>query len=107
LSEIRVEILIPINYNDGTLVEDEKLIQTYDDIVERFSACSMNNSETTGRWMDPKTKTYYNDKLRSIWVLCEDSKDNRDYFNRLRTELCERFKQKEILMYYNPISTEF
>ena len=107
MSEIKVEILIPIEYNDGSFIEDEKLIQTYDEIVDRFSACSLNDDRITGRWRDPKTKVFYNDKLRSIWVICEDNQENRDFFTEFNTKLCERFRQEEILMYSYQISTRF
>ncbi|MER5174545.1 MAG: hypothetical protein ABJB76_09715 [Candidatus Nitrosocosmicus sp.] len=107
MSEIRVEFLIPQKYNDGSLVEEGKLIQTYDEIVERFTTCSMNNQTITGRWKDPKTSVYYDDILNSIWVICEDTQGNRDFFNNLRTILQERFKQESILMYMFNVSTTF
>jgi hypothetical protein len=105
LSEIKVEFLIPQKYNDDSLIEEEKLMQTYDDIVNRFSACSMNNQTITGRWKDPKTGVYYNDVLNSIWVICEDVQENRDFFNELRITLQKRFRQESILMYVINVST--
>lgn len=104
MSEIRVEFLIPTKYNDDSLVEDEKLMQTYDEIVERFTSCSLNNSTVNGRWMDEETKVYYNDTSRSIWIICENNEENRIFFNEFKTKLLERFKQKEILMFETPVS---
>ena len=108
MSEIKVEILIPIEYNDGSFIEDEKLIQTYDEIVDRFSACSLNDDRITWKMEGSQNKgVLYNDKLRSIWVICEDNQENRDFFTEFNTKLCERFRQEEILMYSYQISTRF
>jgi hypothetical protein len=107
LSEIKVEFLIPINYNDGTLVEDGKLIHTYDEIVERFTACSMNTSTIKGRWMNKDTKVFYDDSLRSFWIICEDTQENKNFFNNLRITLQERFKQDSILMVIVNVLTTF
>jgi len=104
LLQIKVEILIPLNYNDGSPVEDDKLIQTYDEIVERFTACSMDNSTIKGRWMNPESKVYHDDINRSIWIICDNNEDNRMFFRNFKQGLQERFKQDSILICINDVS---
>jgi hypothetical protein len=69
MPQIKVEILIPFFNNDGSPIENEKVSQTYDELVDRFGRCSSDNSTIDGRWKDPETKVYYNDKNRMMWVI--------------------------------------
>jgi hypothetical protein len=56
ISQIKVEILIPFYYNDGSPIENEKVSQTSDELVDRFGHCSSDNSTIDGRWKDPKPR---------------------------------------------------
>jgi hypothetical protein len=106
LSEIKIEFLIPLFYKDGSSVEEPKIMDVYDEIVKRFTACSMNNSSITGRWMNPDTKVYYDDTLRSIWVICEDNIGNRKFFQDLQERVRILFNQDSILMYITVVTTK-
>jgi hypothetical protein len=35
---IKLEILLPLNYNDKTRVEEHKFVATYDELIEKFKA---------------------------------------------------------------------
>jgi hypothetical protein len=52
MSQIKVVILIPFYYNDGSPIENEKVSQTSDELVDRFGRCSSDNSNTDGCWKD-------------------------------------------------------
>ena len=66
MSQIKVEIIVPLYYNDGSSIEDEKFIRIYDKIIERFDACSIDNSVTKGGWKHPITKEYYEDESKTL-----------------------------------------
>lgn len=103
---MRVEILLPVEYNDGKVVENEKFSQTIDEIVEHFSGCSMNDDRIIARWKDPITKVPTNDKLR-LWVICKHNKENIEFLKAYKSKLCVRFQQKEIMMTRTEVSTTF
>lgn len=50
MPQIKAEILIPCYYNDGSSIEDKKVSQTYDELVDRFGRCRSSNSTIDGRW---------------------------------------------------------
>jgi hypothetical protein len=56
MSQIKVGILIPFYYNDGSPIENEKVSQTSDELVDRFGRCSSDNSTIDGRWKDSKPR---------------------------------------------------
>jgi hypothetical protein len=46
----RFEILLPLNYNDGTLIEPEKFDQTREELSERFGGITEDTVRITGTW---------------------------------------------------------
>jgi hypothetical protein len=48
---------------------------------------SKDSSVIYGDWLDPDTKMWYNDTNRRIWIDCDDTADNRKYFNILKRRL--------------------
>ena len=47
----RYEILLPLNYNDGTPIEPEKFQETRRELVEQFGALTMDAPATAGLWV--------------------------------------------------------
>lgn len=58
---IKVEILLPLNYNDGTPISDLTLVKIYDKIQDKFGAISKDSSLIEGFWQNPRTKVQYSD----------------------------------------------
>lgn len=84
---LKFEILLPLYYNDGREIEDEKFQTTYDEIM--------------GDWIDPVTRARYsNERFRACWIICEENAPNLDYFQTKKTTLENRFIQQSILIYY-------
>jgi hypothetical protein len=104
LQQIKVEILIPLYYNDKRPIEDEKLLSIFDTLVDQFGACSIDNSTTQGRWKHPQTKVTYDDIGKIYWVLCEDNEPNREFFKDLQDTLMRSLEQESILIYYSTVS---
>ncbi len=105
MSKIRVEILIPKQYNNNEFVEDKKFLDTYSELVDQFGKISK-ISDIAGNWVEPRTNIFYEDENHIIWIICDDSQENKTFFSKYKEILKERFQQKEILMYYyliNPI----
>jgi mRNA-degrading endonuclease YafQ of YafQ-DinJ toxin-antitoxin module len=98
LSHLKVEIYVPLYYNDKTLVEKSKFILTFDDIFGKFNACTMDSTPLSGDWRDPKTGIVYHDQIIIYWVVCEDLVENREFPKNLKETLKERFCQEEMMM---------
>jgi hypothetical protein len=58
---IRFEILLPLFYNDGRTVEDQKYIETDDELVAAFGATSTDTVVVRGQWR--YKSTIFEDRL--------------------------------------------
>ena len=99
---IKVEILLPLYYNDKRSIEDKKFADTYDDIKNQFEGgVTIADKPLIGYWIEPDTKIHYDDeKNTACWVLCKKTKVNIYFFRKLKQRLEKRFEQKSILIYY-------
>ena len=59
----RFEILLPLNYNDGTLIEAEKFDQTAEELSDRFGGITQDTVRITGAWKYGSAR-YRDDLLR-------------------------------------------
>ena len=59
----RFEILLPLNYNDGALIEAEKFDQTAEELCNRFGGVTQDTVRITGTWKYGGTR-YRDDLLR-------------------------------------------
>src|SRR5437899_2553853 len=62
----RFEILLPLNYNDGSEVEAEKFDQTADELCDRFGGVTQDTVRVTGTWKYGGTR--YRDMLYRMRV---------------------------------------
>ena len=46
----RLELLLPLNYNDGAAIELEKLLQTTEELDQRFGGTTRDTVGITGTW---------------------------------------------------------
>ena len=94
MSHRRYEIYLPTRYNDGLPVEPEKFLATNQVLAARFGACSFFPETFRGTWIS-QGQTFEDDNIR-ISVDVEDTPENAAFFERLKQELKERFRQIEI-----------
>ena len=47
---VRYEILLPLKYNDGSDVEASKLLQTKEELVQKFGALTVDPHPLEGLW---------------------------------------------------------
>src|SRR5262245_8004094 len=91
---IRYEILLPLFYNDGRLIEAEKFLATDDELVQLFGATSTDQVTVRGKWK--YESTLYSDQLVRVRVDVEDTQEKRDTMRALKETLKTRFDQVDI-----------
>jgi len=100
---LRVQFLVPLKYNDGTDVEQEKLFDVREFVVGLFGAVTIHPLSTEGIWISPKTKRRYYDTCKRFEVSIERSENTDNILKNLKEKLKEIFRQEEIYMYYDEI----
>jgi hypothetical protein len=89
----RFEILLPLTYNDGTLIEPEKFDQTADELCDRFGGVTQDTVRVTGTWKYGGTR--YRDDLLRMRLDTNDPTANA--FLHAQKEIWkERFQQIDI-----------
>ena len=90
----RFEILLPLQFNDGTDVPDDLLAQAVLEIIDHFGAVSYESQGIEGHWR--YQDTIYRDNLSKIVIDVPDSDANRDFMISIKESWKERFRQIDI-----------
>ena len=90
----RYEILLPIRYNDGTLVEATNFTLTRRELEARFGALTTHPGLFEGAWTH-EDQTFRDHSLRLI-VDTEATTGTREFFARFKELLKARFRQIDI-----------
>ena len=98
MPSLKVTILVPKFYNDGTQVEINKHRKTAQELTKKFNGCTQENSPLIGKWKDESGKEF-NDINFVFWVVCKNSSQNRLFLKKYKKKLKKRYDQKEIMMY--------
>ena len=61
-SSIRIDIYLPLYYNNNKKIEKSKFVDTFNELVEIFGGCSADQYSILGSWKDPNSDTLYNDE---------------------------------------------
>jgi len=85
---------LPTRYNDGRPVEPEQFLKTRRDIAARFGALTFLPQPIYGEWTHQDRR--YEDANLRIVVDVEDTRENAEFFTRLKPKLKERFEQLDI-----------
>ena len=102
--QLKVEILVPIFYNNGTNVEAEKYRIMFEELVKQFGAVSSeDNNIINGYWINPQDNKPYADKNKVYWIIVPDTEENRQYFVNFQDKLESLFDQESILIYFTPV----
>ena len=109
MPDLKVEILLPLRYNEDQngkrrKIEGDKFSQTYDELVVKFGGCTVDNTPLLGGWIDPKTQKRYSDENSTYWVVCKKTRSNIEFFRRLKPKLKRRFDQRDMMIYYISIN---
>ena len=98
---LRYEILLPLKYNDESLVEYEKIQRTRQELVGKFGAVTMEPQSILGVWVYEEKE--YEDELIRLNVDVEDTKETEEFFRSYKNVLKERFKQIDMWITAFPI----
>ncbi len=90
----RYEIILPTRYNDGSLVEAEKVAGVLQDLSTRFGGVTFHPEHLRGTWIH-EGERFDESNVRLI-VDVEDSEENAEYFVRYKQVLKERFRQIDL-----------
>ena len=89
----RYEILLPLNYNDGRLIEAAKFDQTAEELCDRFGGVTQDTVRITGTWKYGGTR--YRDDLLRMRIDTNDPSANA--FLQAQKEVWKvRFQQIDI-----------
>lgn len=91
---IRFEILLPLFYNDGRVVEDQKFIETDDELVATFGATSTDSVVVRGHWL--YQSTIYDDRLIRVRLDVNDTPENWQKMRNIKEVLKQRFEQIDL-----------
>jgi hypothetical protein len=89
----RYEILLPLNYNDGRLIEPEKFDQTAEELCDRFGGITQDTVRITGTWKYGGTR--YRDELLRIRLDTNDPTANA-FLQAQKQIWKQRFQQIDI-----------
>src|SRR5438067_1085196 len=97
----RYEILLPLRYNDGRSIGDDKFDQTRAELVDRFDGISFQPQSIIGMWVHEGVR--YEDTSVRLSVDVEDTPENRQFFVDFKKTLLDRFEQIEIYIASFPV----
>ena len=100
-NKIRVEILLPLSYNDGKPIEKSKFANTEGELAQHFGGCTT-LIPVEGLWIDDDLKEYA-DINSGFYVVAPLNKESISFFEAYVKKLKKRFKQKHILLTFLPI----
>jgi hypothetical protein len=97
----RYELLLPLKFNDGTIVPDELISQTVLELDRHFGAVSWESQMIHGQWTFQGQS--YRDELVRVFVDVPDTQENRLFFVSLKERLKASFQQLDIWVTVHPL----
>jgi hypothetical protein len=94
-NKIRVEILLPLSYNDGKPIEKSKFVNTERELAQHFGGCTT--------LIPVEGLKEYADINSGFYVVAPLNKESKSFFEAYVKKLKKRFKQKHILLTFLPI----
>jgi hypothetical protein len=100
----RFEVLLPLQFNDGSTIPPDWLAEAVLEIADFFGAASYETQKVEGHWRHGGV--VYRDDLVKIVVDVPDSADNRDWLRSFKTRWKVRLDQLELWLVSYPIDVE-
>ena len=100
----RFEVLLPLQFNDGSFVPTALHGQAVNEIVAKFGAASFESQETEGRWRHEGIE--YRDSLAKIIVDAPDTETNRRWMRKFKQRWKARLDQLELWLVSYRIDVE-
>ncbi len=102
--QFRYEFYLPILYNNKEPIEKSKFRYIKNLMLKEFKGVSTHPGFISGGWVNPDSNKLYTDELIRFEVCIDGSITNQLYFEKLKTELKDLFKQHEIYMVYTEVT---
>ena len=90
------DVYIPLAYNDGTAIEEEKITALKRRLQDRFGGLTFFPQRTEGQWKIGTVS--FHDEIVICRILTEEVRRARRYFLHLKKELQEEFQQEQVLI---------
>ena len=74
----RIEILLPLAYNDGSPVAEDLFLHTHEELLSRFEGVTVDTVIAKGSWVYRGVR--YDDRLARLRIDTEDSPAVRAFF---------------------------
>jgi hypothetical protein len=97
----RYEILLPLQFNDGTPISDDLIGTTLKELRAQFGAISVETQSIQGTWSYLGQE--YRDALIRVFVDVEDKASARKFFKQFKDKLKQRFQQLDIWITTYPV----
>jgi len=90
------ELYVPLNYNDGSPVEAEKIERIGERLLEEFGGCTFFPQPNKGTWK--MGHVVFRDEIVIFRVHASNVRAARRFFRGLKAELKQTLQQEEILI---------
>ncbi len=90
----RFEVLLPLQFNDGSEIPPDSLAEVVLEIVEKFDAASYETQKVEGHWR--YQGILYRDSLVKIVVDVADTDENRDWMREFKKRWKAKLDQLEL-----------
>jgi hypothetical protein len=100
----RFEVLLPLQFNDGSDVPAELLAEAVLDIVDHFGAASYETQKVEGHWRHGGV--LIRDNLVKIVVDVPDQRENRTWMRGYKDRWRSRLEQLELWMISYAVDVE-
>lgn len=92
----RYELLLPLQFNDGTDVPTDWLVQAVIEIIDRGGAATYETAHLEGHWRH--RNVHYHDKLVRLVVDMPEKPENREWMKGFKHRWEVRLEQIQIWM---------
>jgi len=102
IKQIKVEITIPLRYNDGSPIETERIDKVRKELVREFKGLSI-SAETEGYWI--KDNITFCDFNKIFTVVCDDTIQNLNWLIGYKKWLMHTLDQHDIFIVISEVKT--
>jgi hypothetical protein len=90
----RFEILLPLQFNDGSEIPSDLLAEAVLEVVDKFGAASYETQKVEGHWRFQGV--LYRDNLTKIVIDVADSTENHDWMREFKKRWKVKLDQLEL-----------
>lgn len=102
----RFELYLPLTYNDGRRIEDEKVDRMFTDLEDKFGGYTTSprfgGAANEGYYLGDDGKTY-RDRVYIVMIDAPQEREVIRFFEQFRQKCKKRFNQTEIYITFHPI----